>query len=121
MGKTVFTPRKELICGKLDELHVAIIAGDQTVALDLVSAVRRDAERMEAGLVRSKDRRTTAETRADKAEAALVALTTAYLQYRDSLDVRTYIGIANRELSCALDAANTLVREIRARTATERR
>ena len=50
MPKNEFTPRDELICGKLDALHGAIVSGELLTALDLLEAVRHDAERMEAKL-----------------------------------------------------------------------
>lgn len=54
MPKTVFTPRNELVCGKLDELFDAIVAGEKERACYLVEYVRHDCERMEAKLIARK-------------------------------------------------------------------
>ena len=51
MPKTINTPRKELICGKLDNLTRAVIAGDKLIAIDLINSIRTDAERMEKKLI----------------------------------------------------------------------
>lgn len=54
MPKDQFTPRDELICGKLDD-SVLLARGLNDVALIfLLERIRYDAERMEAGLVRRK-------------------------------------------------------------------
>lgn len=54
MPKTAFTPRNELVCGKLDELFDAIVAGEKERACDLVERVRYDCQRMEAKLIARK-------------------------------------------------------------------
>ena len=60
MPKTIYTPRDELICGKIDramDLLLQIEKGG-TGYVDMVQTladIRNDAERMEAALVRRKD------------------------------------------------------------------
>lgn len=60
MSKTIHTPRDELICGKLDRATELLLQIEKsgTGYVDLVYTlheIRRDAERMEAALVRRKD------------------------------------------------------------------
>lgn len=54
MPKNIWTPREELICGKLDALADAIRAGDLLLALDYVEECRQDATRMEQKLIERK-------------------------------------------------------------------
>jgi hypothetical protein len=54
MSKNINTPREELICGKLDYLIKAVIAGDKFTAIDLINSIRTDAERMEQKLIMRK-------------------------------------------------------------------
>ena len=54
MPKDIFTPREELICGKLDMLADAIRAGDLLLALAYVEECRYDATRMEQKLIERK-------------------------------------------------------------------
>ena len=54
MPKNINTPREELICGKLDYLTKAVIAGDKFTAIDLINSIRTDAERMEQKLIMRK-------------------------------------------------------------------
>ena len=60
MPKTINTPRDELICGKLDRaivLLTGIEKGEKGI-VDLAYClhdIRRDADRMEAALIRRKD------------------------------------------------------------------
>ncbi len=54
MPKTINTPREELICGKLDFLLKAVIAGEKFTAIDLINSIRTDAERMERKLIMRK-------------------------------------------------------------------
>ena len=63
MSKDQFTPRDELICGKLDTA-ILLARGIQDVELIfLLDRIRNDAERMEAGLVRRKDQLAAAQAR----------------------------------------------------------
>ena len=55
MPKNEFTPRDQLVCGKLDALHDAIVSGDTETACGLVDIVRRDCQRMELKLSSRKD------------------------------------------------------------------
>lgn len=54
MSKNQFTPREELICGKLDLLFDLIVNGDRIKAIDILSDIRHDAERMEQKLISRK-------------------------------------------------------------------
>jgi len=54
MPKNINTPREELICGKLDYLTKAVIAGDKFTAIDLINSIRIDAEKMEQKLIMRK-------------------------------------------------------------------
>ena len=54
MPKNINTPREELICGKLDYLTKAVIAGDKFTAIDLINSIRTDAEKMEQKLIMRK-------------------------------------------------------------------
>jgi len=54
MPKTMYTPRSELVCGKLDALHDAIVSGETKNACELVEIIRRDCQRMEAKLIERK-------------------------------------------------------------------
>lgn len=54
MPKTIFTPRDELVCGKLDKLEEQLRYHGIAELLDLTAEIRRDCERMEAKLVRRK-------------------------------------------------------------------
>ena len=54
MPKTMYTPRSELVCGKLDALHEAIVAREEKYACELVEIIRRDCQRMEAKLIERK-------------------------------------------------------------------
>lgn len=51
MPKTAFTPRDQLVCGKLDALWEAVHSGDKLRSCELISAIQRDCERMESKLV----------------------------------------------------------------------
>ena len=57
MPKTIFTPRSELICGKLDRLELLLMEiGTQKAVecLRMVAHIRDDAERMERKLAEYK-------------------------------------------------------------------
>lgn len=54
MPKNERTPRSELICGKLDALHAAVVAGEIGLAINIIEAIRHDAERMGSALMRRK-------------------------------------------------------------------
>ncbi len=54
MPKNINTPREELICGKLDCLTRAVVAGEKFTAIDLINSIRTDAERMEQKLIMRK-------------------------------------------------------------------
>lgn len=54
MKKDQFTPRDELICGKLDLLTDKVIEGDKIGCIDLINSIRNDAERMEQKLIMRK-------------------------------------------------------------------
>ena len=54
MPKTMYTPRSELVCGKLDALHDAIVTREEEYACELVEIIRRDCQRMEAKLIERK-------------------------------------------------------------------
>lgn len=54
MSKDINTPREELICGKLDYLTKAVIAGEKFTAIDLINSIRADAQRMEQKLIMRK-------------------------------------------------------------------
>jgi hypothetical protein len=60
MPKTIHTPRDELICGKIDKAleHLRDIEEGENGIVELafcLHAIRHDAERMEAALIRRKD------------------------------------------------------------------
>lgn len=55
MPKTIYTPREELVCGKLDVLEDMARKLQSVEMLDLLRDVRHDCERMEAKLVSRKD------------------------------------------------------------------
>lgn len=50
MPKTPFTPRDELICGKIEKLRQMLVD-----AVYLLDDIQRDADRMEQGLIRRKE------------------------------------------------------------------
>ncbi len=55
MPKTTFTPRDELVCGKLDILELKLQKLGEVDLIYLLEAIRHDCTRMEAKLV---DRKT---------------------------------------------------------------
>jgi hypothetical protein len=50
MSKDIYTPRSELICGKLDMLY-NILSSEIVKSTDLIRFIRHDAIRMEAKLI----------------------------------------------------------------------
>jgi len=55
MPKTVWTPRDELVCGKLDKLDDELRILELADLRDMVCDIRHDCERMEAKLIARKD------------------------------------------------------------------
>lgn len=58
MPKNIHTPRDELICGKLDMAMECAVKHQDIKLIDILMAIRTDAERMEAKLVSRKDEAT---------------------------------------------------------------
>lgn len=54
MPKTVWTPRDELVCGKLDRAYEIAINFESIELLDLLADIRHDCERMEQKLISRK-------------------------------------------------------------------
>lgn len=54
MPKTIYSPRYELICGKIDTAEQIAIELKSVELVDLLSAIRFDAERMEQKLIQRK-------------------------------------------------------------------
>jgi len=55
MPKTVWTPRDELVCGKLDRAYEIAIRFESIELLDLLADIRHDCERMEQKLISRKE------------------------------------------------------------------
>ncbi len=55
MPKTFNTARRELVCGKIDELMDTLVHAGLISAIDVLKEIQHDCNRMEAGLVRRKD------------------------------------------------------------------
>ena len=55
MPKTIYTPRNELICGKIDAANEIAIKLRSVELVELISAIRFDAERMEQKLIQRKN------------------------------------------------------------------
>lgn len=55
MPKTIYSPRDELICGKIDMAMERAVHHQDIKLIDILMAIRSDAERMEAKLVSRKD------------------------------------------------------------------
>ncbi len=55
MPKTIYTPRDELICGKIDAANEIAIKLKSVELVDLLAAIRFDAERMEQKLFQRKN------------------------------------------------------------------
>ena len=55
MHKNIYTPREQLVCGKLDVLEDELRILGLVDLLDLAASIRHDCERMEAKLVARKD------------------------------------------------------------------
>lgn len=55
MPKTVWTPRDELVCGKLDRACEIAIRFESIELLDLLADIRHDCERMEQKLISRKE------------------------------------------------------------------
>lgn len=55
MPKTIYSPRYELICGKIDAAEQIAIELKSIELVDLLSAIRFDAERMEQKLIQRKE------------------------------------------------------------------
>ena len=54
MSKNIFTPRDELVCGKIDAAFELAIKLESVELIDLLGAIRYDCERMEQALIRRK-------------------------------------------------------------------
>lgn len=55
MPKTPYSPRNELICGKLDEAHRMAVELGSVQLVEILSNIRHDAERMEQKLISRKE------------------------------------------------------------------
>lgn len=55
MVKTVYTPREELMCGKLDALFELVKDSGRADMAELIHQIRYDAQRMEAKLIERKE------------------------------------------------------------------
>ena len=73
MPKTIHTPRDELICGKIDEALAHAKPWRDVKFIYLLEEIRKDAERMEAALVRRKDEVSRLEKELEETKDALIA------------------------------------------------
>ncbi len=55
MPKTVWTPRDEMVCGKIDRAYEIAIKLESTELLDLLADIRHDCDRMEQKLISRKE------------------------------------------------------------------
>ena len=55
MPKNIFTPRNELVCGKLDSAETIAVSLENIELIDLLHDIRFDCERMEQKLISRKE------------------------------------------------------------------
>ena len=55
MPKNIFTPRNELVCGKLDSAETIAVSLENIDLIDLLHDIRFDCERMEQKLISRKE------------------------------------------------------------------
>lgn len=55
MPKNIFTPRDELVCGKLDSAETIAVSLENIELIDLLHDIRFDCERMEQKLISRKE------------------------------------------------------------------
>lgn len=55
MPKTTWTPRDELVCGKLDRAYEIAVKFESIELIDLLADIRHDCERMEQKLISRKE------------------------------------------------------------------
>lgn len=55
MSKTIWTPREQLVCGKLDLAEEIACKLESIELLDLLKSIRYDCERMEQKLISRKE------------------------------------------------------------------
>ena len=55
MPKNIFTPRNELVCGKLDSAETIAVSLENIELIDLLKDIRFDCERMEQKLISRKE------------------------------------------------------------------